>query len=248
MYDPVIIVSGQTYERIFIERWFSDGHNSCPKTQQELPHLGLTPNYCVKGLVASWCEQNGISIPEGPSESLDLNYCRLLLSESESFNSKSMENIVSCKFKGVKVGRLEESSTMEEAEGNEVDESMPAEDDGITKEAQRNEVDEAAMEGEFQVNSFDKYDEFLGILDKEDDLWKKCKVVEEIRHLLKDDEEVRMYMGADGFIEALLRFLDCALHNGDEIAQEIGAMALFNLGVNNNRSVITVFYYAFRVG
>ncbi|XP_059291865.1 U-box domain-containing protein 6-like isoform X1 [Lycium ferocissimum] len=236
MYDPVIIASGQTYERIFIERWFSDGHNSCPKTQQELPHLGLTPNYCVKGLVASWCEQNGISIPEGPPESLDLNYCRLVLPESESFNSNSMESIVSCKFKGVKVGPSEESSTMEEAEGKEVDESMPADDDGLNKEAQRNEDGEAAIEDRFQVNSFDIYEEFLRILDEEDDLWKKCKVVEEIRHLLKDDEEVRMYMGANGFIEALLWFLNCALHTRDEIAQEIGAMTLFNLGVNNNRN------------
>uniref|UniRef100_A0A166CVN1 U-box domain-containing protein n=1 Tax=Daucus carota subsp. sativus TaxID=79200 RepID=A0A166CVN1_DAUCS len=50
MYDPVIIASGQTYERICIGKWFSDGHNTCPKSQQHLSHLCLTPNYCVKGI------------------------------------------------------------------------------------------------------------------------------------------------------------------------------------------------------
>ncbi|MCD9640868.1 U-box domain-containing protein 45 [Datura stramonium] len=216
MYNPVIIASGQTYERICIEKWFSDGHNTCPKTQQELPHLGLTPNYCVKGLVASWCEQNGVSIPDGPPESLDLNYWRLALSESESANSKSTGSIVSCKFKGVKVVPLEDSGIIEEAEGNEVDES--------------------AQEDELHINSFERYEDFLAILNEGEDFRKKCRVVEQIRHLLKDDEEIRIYMGANGFIEALLGFLECAVQTGNEIAQEIGTMALFNLGVNNNRN------------
>lgn len=216
MHNPVIIASGQTYERICIEKWFSDGHNTCPKTQQELPHLGLTPNYCVKGLVASWCEQNGVPIPDGPPESLDLNYWRLALSESESANSKSTGSIASCKFKGVKVVPLEDSGIIEEAEGNEVDES--------------------AQEDELQVNSLERYDDFLAILNEGEDFRKKCRVVEQIRHLLKDDEEIRIYMGANGFIEALLGFLECAVETGNEITQEIGTMALFNLGVNNNRN------------
>ncbi|KAK4357612.1 hypothetical protein RND71_023222 [Anisodus tanguticus] len=217
MYNPVIIASGQTYERICIEKWFSDGHNTCPKTQQELPHLGLTPNYCVKGLVASWCEQNGVPIPDGPPESLDLNYWRLALSESESSNSKSTGSIVSCKFKGVKVVPLEDSGIIEEAEGNEVHES-------------------AQEDEELQVNSFERYEDFLAILNKGEDFRKKCGVIEQIRHLLKDDEEIRIYMGANGFIEALLGFLECAIQTRNEIAQEIGTMALFNLGVNNNRN------------
>ena len=216
MYDPVIIASGQTYERICIEKWFGDGHNTCPKTQQQLSHLSLTPNYCVKGLVASWCEQNGIPVPDGPPESLDLNYWRLALSESESASSKAVDSISSYKFKGVKVVPLEESGITEEAEGNEVEKVCPQEDD-------------------FEVNVFEIYEDFLTTLDREGDLRKKCKVVEQIRHLLKDDEEARIYMGANGFVEALLRFLESAMHEGNEMAEEVGAMALFNLAVNNNR-------------
>ncbi|KAL3511422.1 hypothetical protein ACH5RR_030823 [Cinchona calisaya] len=217
MHDPVIIASGQTYERICIEKWFSDGHNTCPKSQQQLCHLVLTPNYCVKGLVASWCEQNGVPVPDGPPESLDLNYWRLALSESDTAKSKLSESIGSCKFKGVKVVPLEDSGIIEEAEENEGE-------------------DVSALENECGVNVFGRYEDFLTILEKEDDLRKQCKVVEQIRHLLKDDEEARIYMGANGFVEALLRFLDSALQGRNERAQEIGAMALFNLAVNNNRN------------
>ncbi|KAJ9709796.1 hypothetical protein PVL29_001315 [Vitis rotundifolia] len=216
MYDPVIISSGQTYERICIEKWFSDGHNTCPKTQQQLSHLCLTPNYCVKGLIASWCEQNGVPVPDGPPESLDLNYWRLALSECESTNSKSMDSIGSCKMKGVKVVPLEESGIIEEVEGNEMEN-----------------VHEQDEESE---NVFEKYENFLAILDGEEDLRKKCKVAEQIRHLLKDDEEARNFMGANGFVEALMHFLELAVRGRNEMAQEIGAMALFNLAVNNNRN------------
>ncbi|XP_057486939.1 U-box domain-containing protein 45-like [Actinidia eriantha] len=217
MYDPVIIASGQTYERICIEKWFCDGHNTCPKTQQQLPHLSLTPNYCVKGLVAGWCEHNGVPVPDGPPESLDLNYWRLVLSDSECANSKSMDSIGSCNMKGVKVVPIEESCIVEEAEGNE------AEDIPVNKE-------------ESDLNVLERYDGFLMALDKEEDLSKKCKIVEHIRHLLKDDDEARIYMGANGFVEALIQFLEFSMQERHEMAQEIGAMALFNLAVNNNRN------------
>ncbi|XP_074571721.1 U-box domain-containing protein 6-like [Curcuma longa] len=100
MFDPVIISSGQTYERVCIEKWFGDGHSTCPKTRQQLSHLCLTPNYCVKGLIVSWCEQNGVAAPSGPPESLDLNYWRLALSvpdnktvPPENGNAKTPEPI-----------------------------------------------------------------------------------------------------------------------------------------------------------
>ncbi|KAJ0725847.1 putative U box domain, armadillo-like helical, Zinc finger, RING/FYVE/PHD-type [Helianthus annuus] len=220
MYDPVVIASGQTYERICIEKWFGDGHNTCPKTQQLLGHLGVTPNYCVKGLVASWCEHNGIVVPDGPPESLDLNYCRLSLSETESVNSKPVESGEMCKYKGMKVAPLpfEESDVIAEVEG----------DGDMT----------AAVEHEGDV--FETYDEYLAVLRTEDNLREKCRVVEKIRRLLKDDEEARIYMGANGFVEALLRFLELGLREESGFAQESGAMALFNLAVNNNRNKETM--------
>lgn len=218
MYDPVIIASGQTYERICIEKWFSDGHSTCPKTQQKLPHLCLTPNYCVKGLITSWCEQNGVLVPEGPPESLDFNYWRLALSESESTNSKTDKSIRSCKLKEAKVVPVEETGTVEESGCNEF-------------------KNISAQEDEPGFNLLERYKDLLNVLHEEDDMKKKCKIAEQIRFLLKDDEEARIFMGANGFVEALLRFLESAVHERNNYAQEIGAMALFNLAVNNNRFV-----------
>ncbi|KAK8529304.1 hypothetical protein V6N13_102237 [Hibiscus sabdariffa] len=219
MYDPVIIASGQTYERICIEKWFGDGHDTCPKTQQKLPHLSLTPNYCVKGLIANWCEQNGLLNPDGPPESLDLNYWRLALSESETANSRSVDSIGSCNLKGVKVGPLEESGTIEEVEGNEADNEPPCPQEEV-----------------YEVNVLERYQDLLSVLNEEENLRRRCKVAEQIRILLKDDEEARIFMGANGFVEGLLRFLESAVREGNAMAQETGAMALFNLAVNNNRN------------
>lgn len=46
-------------------------------------------------------------------------------------------------------------------------------------------------------------------------------------------------MGANGFVEAFLQFLESAVHENNAAAQETGAMALFNIAVNNNRLVST---------
>lgn len=64
MKDPVIVSTGQTYERSCIQKWLEAGHKTCPKTQQTLMHTALTPNYVLKSLIALWCESNGIELPK----------------------------------------------------------------------------------------------------------------------------------------------------------------------------------------
>ncbi|KAI4334516.1 hypothetical protein L6164_019199 [Bauhinia variegata] len=69
MKDPVIVSTGQTYERSCIEKWLEAGHGTCPKTQQTLTSTVLTPNYVLRSLIAQWCEANGIEPPKRPSSS-----------------------------------------------------------------------------------------------------------------------------------------------------------------------------------
>uniref|UniRef100_A0A0D6QYP5 RING-type E3 ubiquitin transferase n=1 Tax=Araucaria cunninghamii TaxID=56994 RepID=A0A0D6QYP5_ARACU len=69
MKDPVIVATGQTYERVCIQKWLDSGHRTCPKTQQTLPHIVLTPNYVLRSLIAQWCESNGIELPKRSSSS-----------------------------------------------------------------------------------------------------------------------------------------------------------------------------------
>ncbi|KAG8371433.1 hypothetical protein BUALT_Bualt13G0087100 [Buddleja alternifolia] len=69
MKDPVIVSTGQTYERSCIEKWLEAGHATCPKTQQALTSTALTPNYVLRSLIAQWCEANGIEPPKRPGSS-----------------------------------------------------------------------------------------------------------------------------------------------------------------------------------
>lgn len=83
MTDPVIVASGQTYERIFIRKWLDLGLTVCPKTRQSLAHTNLIPNYTVKALIANWCESNNVKLPD-PVKSVSLNQPAALLARTES--------------------------------------------------------------------------------------------------------------------------------------------------------------------
>ncbi|XP_022949488.1 LOW QUALITY PROTEIN: U-box domain-containing protein 13-like [Cucurbita moschata] len=93
MRDPVIVSTGQTYERSCIEKWFEAGHGTCPKTQQNLSSTTLTPNYVLRSLIAQWCEANGIEPPKRPSSDQS---CRS--SSSCSAAERTKIDILLCKL------------------------------------------------------------------------------------------------------------------------------------------------------
>ncbi|KAG2259179.1 hypothetical protein Bca52824_078473 [Brassica carinata] len=92
MTDPVIVSSGQTYEKAFIKRWIDLGLKVCPKTRQTLTHTTLIPNYTVKALIANWCETNDVKLPD-PNKSTSLNELSPLLSCTESAPSVSTHRV-----------------------------------------------------------------------------------------------------------------------------------------------------------
>ncbi|KAK3221700.1 hypothetical protein Dsin_008725 [Dipteronia sinensis] len=65
MRDPVIVATGHTYERSYIQRWIDCSNVTCPKTQQKLQHLTLTPNYVLRSLITQWCAKRNIEQPTG---------------------------------------------------------------------------------------------------------------------------------------------------------------------------------------
>ncbi|RWW57936.1 hypothetical protein BHE74_00035244 [Ensete ventricosum] len=213
----LFVSSGQTYERFCIEKWYNDGHSTCPKAQQQLSHLCLTPNYCVKRLIVSWCERNGFPIPNGPPESLDVNYWRLAFSKCQAINTNSFGYTSSCKLKYDKVLPLEENLNREELRENDA-------------ESLDNHYHDCGLD------EFEKYGSLLSALHEAESAQKQFRIVEQIKNLLKEDDEARIFMGTNGAVEVLIQFLRMAVHIGDEKAQEAGAMALFNLMVNSNRN------------
>ncbi|KAL2636143.1 hypothetical protein R1flu_007622 [Riccia fluitans] len=74
MRDPVTLCTGQTYDRISIEKWFDKGHNTCPSTMEILDNTELLPNHTLRRLIQDWCVSNRchgverIPTPKQPTE------------------------------------------------------------------------------------------------------------------------------------------------------------------------------------
>ncbi|XP_022848956.1 U-box domain-containing protein 9 [Olea europaea var. sylvestris] len=64
MRDPVIVATGQTYDRSFIQKWLKSGNRTCPRTQQVLSHTILTPNHLIKEMISQWCKNHGIRLSD----------------------------------------------------------------------------------------------------------------------------------------------------------------------------------------
>ncbi|KAK7256135.1 hypothetical protein RIF29_29570 [Crotalaria pallida] len=62
MRDPVIVTSGQTYDRPFIQKWLSAGNRTCPSTNQVLSHTILTPNHLIRQMIEQWSKKQGIEL------------------------------------------------------------------------------------------------------------------------------------------------------------------------------------------
>ncbi|XP_028800726.1 U-box domain-containing protein 9-like [Neltuma alba] len=62
MRDPVIVASGKTYDRPFIQKWLKAGNRTCPQTQQVLSHAVLTPNHLIREMIEQWCKNHGVEL------------------------------------------------------------------------------------------------------------------------------------------------------------------------------------------
>lgn len=98
MLDPVIVASGQTYDRTSIQRWFDLGFTICPNTQQTLTHTNLIPNYTVKSMIENWCKEkdyskctNLVSVPFHSSNHLPAQ--DLIQTDSFSHSSHSSNSV-----------------------------------------------------------------------------------------------------------------------------------------------------------
>ena len=106
-------------EHIQEASWFSESHDTCPKSQQKLSHLSVNPNYCIKGLIkliVSWCEKHGVKVPYPIAQPLPTSPSRLDLSDSIHITFRHDDCV-----KGVKMSPLEDNQDaciLEEADDN----------------------------------------------------------------------------------------------------------------------------------
>ncbi|CAN8279340.1 unnamed protein product [Cochlearia groenlandica] len=90
MLDPVIVASGQTFDRTSIKKWLDNGLAVCPRTRQVLTHQELIPNYTVKAMITSWLEAKNINIAASSVQQYDAssmanNMCSNDFNRTESF-------------------------------------------------------------------------------------------------------------------------------------------------------------------
>ncbi|GJP57248.1 hypothetical protein CLOM_g16274, partial [Closterium sp. NIES-68] len=65
MAEPVIIASGLTYEREFIQAWFDAGHVNCPRSGTKVRHTDYFPNVALKALIMEWCSKHNVQLSSG---------------------------------------------------------------------------------------------------------------------------------------------------------------------------------------
>ncbi|XP_058087093.1 U-box domain-containing protein 6-like [Magnolia sinica] len=234
MFDPVVIASGETYERMCIEKWFSEGHDTCPKTQKKLSHLSLTPNSCVKDLIANWCRKHNFSVPDPCSQPIPAAFALWNSSCSTSIHcfGSSINNTENTLIDG-KSSDYENQNDIGNA-------SISSSDASNLLESLDTKSTKSFNDGHHQIFSwYDGSDRCQSFADFSHEMYSNLlsklatlpseahhKAVEDVKIFLKDNEEVCYSMNCNGFVEALMAFLINAREQSDIKAQKVGAQIL----------------------
>ncbi|KAL0726133.1 hypothetical protein Bca4012_022226 [Brassica carinata] len=64
MYDPVIISSGHTFERMWIQKWFDEGNETCPNSRMTLDDFTMKPNLAIRDQISKWCSKHGLDVQD----------------------------------------------------------------------------------------------------------------------------------------------------------------------------------------
>nr|GEW36026.1 U-box domain-containing protein 5 [Tanacetum cinerariifolium] len=135
MYDPVVIDSGRTFERMWIQKWFDEGHDICPKTKRKLLNTSLIPNTSMKDLISKWCETHRITVSDPCIQmSTDANTW-----ENSSSSITSLSSMYSLQlpldYSNLSLGSLDNSRKIEDSREFDVESSQEI-DDALPWEAQ----------------------------------------------------------------------------------------------------------------
>ncbi|XP_057806260.1 U-box domain-containing protein 19-like [Salvia miltiorrhiza] len=73
MTDPVTVATGQTYDRVSIQKWLKSGNFVCPKTGEKLTSTELVPNTSLKKLIQQFCAEYGVSMAKSSKNNRDIS-------------------------------------------------------------------------------------------------------------------------------------------------------------------------------
>lgn len=215
MYDPVVIDSGETFERMFIQKWFNEGHDTCPKTKKKLAHLSLTPNVMMKNLILRWCTANGVTILDPFMQSEAVNLQENSLNSIASLSNSLCNLSLPTDFSGVSIGYSDTSLNSESSFDYMPDrgDSVYLKRSGDSKTSSRN------------ASNHTSDSEHLQKLDSLH--WEsQCKMVDDYKIHLKNDNETIQFASEENFVEPLIKFLEKAIDLNDVKALRAGCLLL----------------------
>ncbi|KAA8537614.1 hypothetical protein F0562_027222 [Nyssa sinensis] len=227
MYDPVIIVSGQTFERVWIEKWFNDGHETCPKTHMKLSDLSWTPNVVIKDLIVGWGTKHGITIPDPCSQPTFTPLHLKKISSSSSIASFGS----SLKELRLQISNVSLRSSDTNCDSISLDSNSG---DGFSLVLPQRDAYSHRIQSSPNGQGIS-----FALLSKLTALpWaSRCKAVEDVKNQLKDNNHGYHSMISNSYIKPLIRFLKDARDSHDSKAQRDGAQLLLAI-LNESRTHI----------
>ncbi|KAF3439348.1 hypothetical protein FNV43_RR17625 [Rhamnella rubrinervis] len=224
MYDPVVIASGQTYERMWIQKWIDEGHNTCPKTNMKLTHLLLTPNMVMKDLISSWCTKYGVTIsdPSVPPEAL--HFWETSSTSIASIGSSMNDLHLQMDLSNVSLGSIDSTYSLDSLRTKTVNGLSSVQSNGDSDRCQ-SDANMCKPDSEFLYK--------LGELH-----WElQCKVVGDLKNHLKYSDQACHSLSSENFIEPLITFLMDARDLKDVKSQRDGFQLLLTF-VSKSRNKI----------
>lgn len=226
MYDPVVIDSGQTYERVFIVKWFNEGNVTCPKTKKKLKNFNMVQNSCLKDLITSWCRKHKIDLVD-PSLQIMQAW------DPPSCTSVSSLRNVSATLLDGRSGDYAIQSDISNVSFISSEASYCSESSNLKGFELFSFSDDFSRCQTFYDFSYDMYLRFFyGLSELQTD--HRDKAVDDMKLLFAGDEELCYAMISNGFVDALINFLEKS-HDLSEVHMlKTGAM-VFLAFLSNNR-------------
>ncbi|KAL4366685.1 hypothetical protein GQ457_05G012850 [Hibiscus cannabinus] len=226
MYDPVVIASGQTFERVWIQKWFDDGNDTCPKTEMKLAHLSLTPNAVMKDMISKWCTKYGIVIQDPSLQSDMLHSLENSSTSIASFGSSIYDMRFPVDISSISIGFLDTSYNSDGSRNKVADGSRLIREKTSDNLCQYQNPSNASKMDVESLCSLPELD------------WEsQCEIVEDMKNHLKHDDLACMSISSKNFIEPLIKFLSCAHDMRDIRAQRAGFQLLLKF-LSKNRNGI----------
>ena len=215
IYDPVIIASGETYERMWIQKWFDEGNTICPKTKKKLDHMALTPNVAFKDLILKWCETNGVSIPDPSRQVQHLHSWEASSNSIKSFGSSLYDLNFQMDLSNMSLGSLETSYNSDSSHANA--------NHGLNLILNKTSANSRRHQSNARIHDVD----LMRLSKLHERQWEsQCQLIDDIKLDFKCNNHTFCSVPSENFIEPLTRFLSTACERHDVKALRSGTKLL----------------------